>query len=224
MVLRGRLRVYSDFHLYQANKRNAAVDADKIAYPAADDTRIFQFIDDVRSNAINNALMPFRDFSDIEGYLRQQWAGMMFSFLLHQNEVARVTDTLSMLTSISERVEMLSRQILASVGTKTAKLTAELYDKMLQYECSRNMAYMGVRPTPKAVLSYESFDRCFEALGGALKIDPKEDYLSVGPDGYISLKKLEADRKNYRELREDLQQTLNSSGIGPEAYLAAGAA
>jgi hypothetical protein len=212
--------VYNDFHLYQANKRNSAVDASKIAYPSADDTRIFQFIDDVRSNAVNNALVPFRDFADIESYLRQQWAGMMFSFLLRQNESARVVDTLSMLTSISERVEMLSRQILESVGTKTAKLTAELYDKVLQYECARDMAYMGVRPTPKAVLSHDSFDRCFYALGGKLNIDEKVEHSAVGQYGYISFARAEANRENYRVLREDLQKTLLDNGITMEAYLA----
>jgi hypothetical protein len=71
--------VYNDFHLYSANRKNKSVDATKIKYPSADSTKIFDFIETVRTNAINNALIPFRDFADIESYLRQQWAGMMFS-------------------------------------------------------------------------------------------------------------------------------------------------
>lgn len=211
--------VYNDFHLYQANKRNASVDAKKIAYPSANDTRIFDFIDGVRSSTVNNALVPFRDFADIESYLRQQWAGMMFSFLLRQNEAFRVADTLSMLTSISERVEMLSRQILESVGTKTAKLTAELYDKVLQHACARDMAYMGARPSPKAVLSNDSFEVCFKALGGHLSVDRDRGESVMSPSGYITIDRLEEDSKDYRSLREDLSKTLTENGVRVEGYL-----
>src|SRR5205814_8760507 len=63
--------VYNDFNLFIANRKNVAVDPTKISYPAADSTKIFEFIETVRSNTINNALIPFRDFTDIESYLRQ---------------------------------------------------------------------------------------------------------------------------------------------------------
>ncbi|MDA1379605.1 hypothetical protein PCI56_06620 [Plesiomonas shigelloides subsp. oncorhynchi] len=72
--------VYSDHHVYSKNKNNMDVDENKICYPSVDNTKIFGFIDEVRSNSINNSIVPFKDFSDIESYLKQQWAGMMFSF------------------------------------------------------------------------------------------------------------------------------------------------
>jgi Domain of unknown function (DUF4062) len=212
--------VHNDFQLYQANKRNPSVNAKKIAYPSANDTRIFEFIDEVRSSSVNNALVPFRDFADIESYLRQQWAGMMFSFLLRQNEAERVADTLAMLTSIGERVEMLSRQILESVGTKTAKLTAELYDRVLQHECARDMAYMKIRVTPKAVLSNDSFKQCVEYLGGHLDVGPDPHISSIGASGSISKKRLQSDSDDYRKLREDLSKALLENGVTLDNYLA----
>lgn len=212
--------VYNDFHLYGANRQNRAVDASKIRYPSADSTKIFEFIEMVRSNTVNNALVPFRDFADIESYLRQQWAGMMFSFLLGQNENARVADTLTMLKSISERVEMLSRQILQSVGTKTAKLTALLYDKMLQHECVRDMAYMGGRPTPEAILTSDTFDSCFVAAGGTLHIEKTWEGSSLGQGGVISNERLEEDREGFRELRSELISVLEEQKYTVKDYLA----
>ena len=146
---------------------------------------------------------------------------MMFSFLLRENEALRVADTLSMLTSISERVEMLSRQILQSVGTERAKLTAELYDKVLQHECARDMAYMRTRPTPKSVLSNDSFEKCFSSLGGKLVVDRSDrETSSVSPTGGMTISRLEHNWKDYEELRKDLSQILVENGVTPEAYLA----
>lgn len=38
-------------------------------YPSVDSTKIFGFIEEVRTNSVNNALNPFNDFSDIESLL-----------------------------------------------------------------------------------------------------------------------------------------------------------
>jgi hypothetical protein len=211
--------VLNDYQLFGANRRNSKIDALKINYPSADNTKIFEFIETVRSNTINNALVPFKDFADIESYLRQQWAGLMFTFLLRQNEEARVADTLAMLTQIGERIEMISRQILGSVGTKVAKLTAALYDKMLQQECIRNMAYMGAQPNPKTVLGSETFDQCFSTAGGRLSVQDKWEGITVGGGGMISQNALERDRKEYINMRSELIKIIQREYSSVEQYL-----
>lgn len=103
--------VYAEHHVYVRNKQKKDV-IDKITFPAVDNVRIFDFIDEVRQQVINNALVPFGDFGDIESYLRKQFAGMMFDFLRGKNEFDRVADTLQELKSMNEKIEMLSAQIL----------------------------------------------------------------------------------------------------------------
>lgn len=78
--------VYTEHHVFLKNSANPDVDETKINYPSCDDVRIFHFIDEVRKNSYNNALFSFRDFSDIEAYLKKQWAGMMHNFLTIQRE------------------------------------------------------------------------------------------------------------------------------------------
>ncbi len=210
--------VYNDFQLYLANRQNGSVDASLISYPSADSTRIFEFIEEVRSTAINNALVPFKNFADIETYLRLQWAGMMFSFLLSRNESERVTDTLTMLRGISERVEMLSRQILESVGTKTAKITAELYDRMLEYECARDMAYAHGRPTPQAILLSDTFSECAARLGMNLRVQD-QDESSIDATGAISRPRFDQHCGEYAALRAALLDVLASHGMTVRQYL-----
>ncbi len=125
--------VLSKYDVYQSNKNNKKVNVKEIDYASVDSTKIFDFIEEVRGNSVNNALVPFGDFSDIESYLKQQWAGMMFSFLTRQNEDKRVADTLAALKQVSDKVEVLSTLILKSVGTDEAKLMNELYDVTNSY-------------------------------------------------------------------------------------------
>src|SRR5579871_292696 len=68
---------HNDFQLYRHNvgKREAL---EAITFPNADSTKIFDFIQEVQNASVNNAIYPFRTYSDMESYLRSQWAGMVY--------------------------------------------------------------------------------------------------------------------------------------------------
>jgi hypothetical protein len=97
--------VLTEYYLYRAN-REAGKDVTEIVYPSVDDVRVFEFIDDVRTSAVNNALVPFLTYSEMESYLRLQWAAMLHAFLTRQAEASRVADTLSLVTDMNRRIEL----------------------------------------------------------------------------------------------------------------------
>ncbi len=210
--------VYAEHHVFLKNRDNPDVDEAKIVYPAVDSTKIFSFIDAVRKAAVNNALVPFQDFNDIESYLKKQWAGMMFSFLTRDSEAARVVDTLEMISGVNARVEMLSRQILRSVGTDEAKLTTELYDKMLTCAAIRDLSYVGCHPTPRAVLTSSTFEECAEKLGQRLSLT-KEGGSCLSGSGRISKERFASNSEEYKKLRGELEQILESHGQTAARFL-----
>ena len=210
--------VHSEYFVYQKNKANPKIDESKIVYPSADSIKIFDFIEEVRRNSVNNALVPFSDFSNIEAYLRQQWAGMMFSFLTRQNEDRRVADTLSTLTQMSDKIGFLSTQILKSIGTEEAKLMSELYDVMMGYECFRVLAWFKLKPTPRDILQNETFKGCAAFLGKELKVVSGGDFdLSGG--GEIDSYKFERDSDEYIKLRKVMLEILSKYNIPLEDFL-----
>jgi len=211
--------VYNEHHVYIKNKTNSAIDLSKINFPAVDSTAIFDFIDEVRGSAINNALFPFRDFGDIENYLRQQWAGMMFEFLNSRNQQRRVADTLATLAEMNSRIEMLSKQILRSVGTDDAKLDAALYEEMLASESIRDLAYWKKRPSPVHVLTNKTFEECAKDLGVTLEARDHMTGISIDSTGGMSVKKLEIASKGYQEVRKSLTKILKAFGQTPEQYV-----
>ena len=210
--------VLSEYFVYQKNKANPDINGERIIYPSVDSTKIFDFVEEVRRNSVNNALVPFNDFSDIESYLRQQWAGMMFSFLTRQNEDRRVADTLSALTQMSEKVEFLSTQILRSIGTEEAKLMTELYDVVVGSGCLRTLTWFRLRPTPKDIFRNETFGDCAASLGKKLKSVRDVDYEMSG-DGSIADYKFENDSKDYLKLRNEMLNILSKYNISLEDFL-----
>jgi len=212
--------VHGDYQVYVRNRDNAGVDPSRIVYPSVDSTAVFDFTAEVRSNAVNNALVPFRDFDDIKSYLAQQWAGMMFSFLTRANEGTRVADTLEMFASVNARIEMLTRQILQSVGTDEAKLTSKLYDQMLASEAVRDLSYMKGKPTPSAVLKADTYEACAKLLGVPLKVTEEPGFV-VGGSGSMSRPRFEAHSAEYLKLRRRLLDTLAEHGESVAQYVKA---
>ncbi|HVD40830.1 MAG TPA: DUF4062 domain-containing protein [Solirubrobacterales bacterium] len=207
---------FADFEVWRANQEKA-FDTSEIAFPNADDARIFTFIEEVRSQSTNNALVPFADFEDIETYLRQQWAGLLHSFLTQMREESKVSETLGGLERISRRVEVLSTQILESVGNEETKLMAELYDRMLGSEAVQRMLALGLRPTPADILTHDNFLKCTEALGGEWTIKDDEGGAITqnrhDHRGSMSQDTLDRHERDYEELCEELKKRVNESGI-----------
>lgn len=207
---------YADYEVWRAN-----ADAENLAdinFPNADDPRIFEFISEVGSQSANNALTAFRDFADIENYLRTQWASLLHAFLSGRNEERRVSETLSGLERVSQRVEILSTQILESVGTPETKLMAEMYDLMLGSRAVQDLTTLNLRPSPVDILKYDDFFECASALGGEWSVRPEDDeddsiISHSGSEGEMAAYHAVAVRNSYRELRKNLSQMLSESGL-----------
>lgn len=127
--------VHADHHLYTSNRNNSEIDREKINYPASDSIQIFSFIDDVRKHSINNAIQPFKNFSDIELYLKKQWAGMMFELLQKsKNDTqSRVTQKLlSDLSLASKKTEELIKFLVNTADKDNAKAVIDKIDLMAE--------------------------------------------------------------------------------------------
>ena len=200
--------VLSDYNFHVANRDNPEFDAEKARYPSTDNSRIFDFIDEVQSGAVNNALVPFQNFDDIERYLRQQFAGMMFSFLSDRSERDPFPTPLKVLTDLGARLEVLSEQILSSVGTPAAKLTVLIHEKMLQTTCMRDIAYMGSRLPPHIVAS-DSFRSATEAVQEEFR-HKANDWVVRRSKWFYLQRKVDYNSSEYKTLRAEILDILRS--------------
>lgn len=214
--------VYEQSHVYRSNRDNEGIDRAGINYPAVDTPKVFDFIEEVQGQVFNNALVPFSNFGDIQKYLEQQWASMMFNFLTSRSEAERVTDTLEAVTEIGEEVEFLSRQILSRVGNDVSRVAVNLYDLIgeRRYRGIRDFLDYFVDPIRAIFLRFETIDRLIEATDGTFEALGQATRTSW-PDGKDSTvaRSVGRNRDEYLSLREGLLQVLNEGGVNIDDYL-----
>ncbi|MGB8899763.1 MAG: DUF4062 domain-containing protein [Methylocella sp.] len=67
--------VHTEYHTYLRNKDN-----ENIQYAHVDSVNVFRLIQVILSKPRNNPVHTFERFSDIESWLREQWAGLFANF------------------------------------------------------------------------------------------------------------------------------------------------
>jgi hypothetical protein len=214
--------VWSDHHFYTKNKeKKEALSA--LTFPSIEKQdhafSIFDFVDEVRQSKVNNATIAFSSSSELMELLRKQWAGMFFDFLSQSSESRKVQESVQLLTDINKRIEVLSEQILRSVGSDDAKLTAKLYDIMLSYEAIRDLAYIKLTPTPDAVLKHKKYGDLANALGKEIEVEEDNDEFSVSSKGTMSGARFRHNEKNYAKLRDDLLAVLKDSHLDAAEFI-----
>ena len=223
--------VHDQYFVYNSNKDNTDLNSEKIRYPAVDSTKIFQFISDVQSQSINNALVPFSDFEGIQSYLRQQWASMFNQYLMSKNEESRVTDLLKEITATNEKIEFLSRQVVKSVGDTITQLKVQAYDLIIEERVSQDLLAWNIKPVPEIFLKNEDLDSLCndDFMNPDLKESGKEygeNYQDStltfgGPPYTCGSKKLKSMRTQFAETRSKLLKLLKDADVALDAFLSA---
>ncbi len=91
--------ILTEYETYAVNKENTT-----IKYKFADDTRIYQFIEEIKGLASNNNIKSFETSADILHYLKEQLAGLFQSFLDNQSK-ARQFNLAQQLENVTKNLE-----------------------------------------------------------------------------------------------------------------------
>ena len=101
--------VFSEFQTYLRNKGNATV-----TYAHVDSIQVFKFIEFVHSKQRNNPIHSFEKGSDIEVWLKEQWAGIFQELLRQRKDNSRFADLASQIRQL-EAVNATLKSYLESV-------------------------------------------------------------------------------------------------------------
>lgn len=161
---------------------------------------IFEFIDTVRKQNKNNALCSFEDFSDIELYLKKQWAGMLHYFLTNNTEREKVTKLFESIDFATQKIEFIARELINNSGQNISKLSIKLYDIIANNAISHTLRMWGIKVSPKQILSHDTLDNICDKQ---IKILKDTGYcIVVGPPYELSEKSYKQVSKNYTLLKE----------------------
>lgn len=92
-----------------------------IAFSHADDVRIYQFIEEIRSLKKNNIIQTFMSSGDIISFLKEQWAGLFQKYLQYQSNITEI-DTIKLLNDSLNTVQDLTKYLTEHSKTQNERI------------------------------------------------------------------------------------------------------
>lgn len=121
--------VYSEYQTFLRNKDNT-----KINYAHVDSVNVFHLIEDILGKPRNNPINTFERFSDIESWLREQWAGLFRELLSRQSQQQQfmtLTTQVNGLKEINETLKKYLEAVMTGVTPDDSNKLIESEEKRL---------------------------------------------------------------------------------------------
>lgn len=194
--------VYADFETYLRNKNNKDV-----RYAHVDSVNIFRLIEEVLSKPKNNPVHHFDKYSDIENWLREQWAGLFKEFLSRmssQQQLSSLTAQVSELREISKTMKTYLEEVVSKVApnesVRIIDAERERLDKafqiglltsnsLVQYLGRQGVSVEEITEAIEATQDFESFanvlknklpdNRSVTNLSSHLRPESEREYASI---------------------------------------------
>jgi len=113
--------VYTEYQTFLRNKDNTA-----IRYAHVDSVNIFHLIEEILARPRNNPVRAFERFSEIEGWLRDQWAGLFRELLTKQSQQQQLVALTTEVGQLKEVNETLKKYLEAVMTGATTDVSAKL--------------------------------------------------------------------------------------------------
>lgn len=132
--------VYSEYQTYLRNK-----ETQQISYAHVDSVNVFRLIEDILSKPRNNPTHTFERFSDIETWLREQWAGFFRELLQRQSQQQQLSALgaqVSELRAINETLRKYLEAVMKGITPADSSRLIESEQRRLE-ELERNERIKG---------------------------------------------------------------------------------
>lgn len=110
--------VYAEYETYKRNRDNH-----ETRYAHVDSVNIFRFLDTILAKKKNNPVHKFDKFTDIESWLREQWAGLFRDLLANRSarqELATLANQVDQLANVNDTLRRYLEQVVEKIGVEDA--------------------------------------------------------------------------------------------------------
>jgi hypothetical protein len=131
--------VYAEYETYLKNKANK-----NISYAHVDSVNIFGLIEDVLGQPRNNPIQQFDRYSEIEAWLREQWAGLFRELLQRiqsQAQIASLQAQVATLADLNTTFKRYLEEIVSKIAPAKSKTLIRTETKRLA-DAARNKIVM----------------------------------------------------------------------------------
>ena len=203
--------VYSEYQTYLRNK-----DKKDIAYAHVDSANVFRLIEDILAKPRNNPMHTFERFSDIEAWLREQWAGFFRELLQKQSQqqqLSALNAQVSDLRAINETLRKYLEAVMQGIKPADSKGLIESEKRRLQ-ELERNQKIKD-NPWCEHVIRRVSvpFKEFVDAMSKATSFGDFVKRLKVPKEAARRAEGILEDLVRYEEARRDFNEVRALLGL-----------
>jgi Domain of unknown function (DUF4062) len=138
--------VHAEYQTFRANRANP-----EVKYAHVDSVNVFLLLEDILSRPRNNPLFTFERFTDIENWLREQWAGLFRDLLKRASQQAQLRALAEQIAELREINETLKTYMEAVVS----KVAPERSSKLISDEAQRRSRSQLLRElSSKAIVTF----------------------------------------------------------------------
>lgn len=144
--------VYAEYWTFKNNINNK-----DIKYAHVDSINIFHLIEDILFRHNNNPLFPFDRYSEVETFLREQWAGLFKELLTRrssQKQLAALSTKVSELEQINNTLKNYLEKIIEGVAPNISQKFIQLESERLK----QNLLINELRGDTVVQFMQDSFD------------------------------------------------------------------
>lgn len=158
--------VYSEYQTFRKNR-----DSNTVKYAYVDSVNIFHFIEEILGQPRNNPVHTFDRHSEIELWLREQWAGLFRELIQRMSSQQTLASLSAQITTLSEINKTLKRYLEALLTSETPDKSKDLiHSEAKRLEEAAKITLLKQNPLVAALMEYPGVD--FEKILKALKKSP----------------------------------------------------
>ena len=207
--------VYSEFRTFLENKGNKDIN-----YAHIDSVNIFYLIEDILSQPKNNPVFSFDRYSEVEEWLREQWAGLFKELLRRlsgQQHLATLSSKISELGEINVTLRRYMETLITKISPKESEEIIESEGKRL--EEAQKLVALKKNLWVRHVTSFNiSLASCVAALQKAKSYNQFVDIIESSrvEDEYAILPDMiRRDLRESPEARRDYNEARKILGLKP---------
>lgn len=130
--------VYAEYQTFKNNRKNK-----NIRYAHVDSVNVFHFIDTILAQPRNNPTYQFEKHTDIQSWLREQWAGLFRDLISRRSEarkLASLSEQVAELSSVGTTLKRYLENVVSKVGSADADKLIETEERRLTEDRRRRAA------------------------------------------------------------------------------------
>lgn len=134
--------VYSEYQTFLRNRESRDV-----RYAHVDNVNVYRFIEEILAQPRNNPVQSFDRYSEIEEWLRMQWAGLFREMLLRlssQLQIASLAEQVQELAEVNKTLRRYLEEVVSKVSPEAAVIIGSESARLAEASLERDLRQIGL--------------------------------------------------------------------------------